>query len=100
MKRAAAAGAACVGAPLRCYPAEPGRFPAELAAVLDGDLLGAQPAHGTELAAAGAGAAILADLAAGEIAATHEALDQHPRPRAAGYLRQMLVAGGSPAAPR
>jgi hypothetical protein len=43
---------------------------------------------------AGAGAAILADLAADRTAATHETLDQHPRPRAAGYLRQMLVAGG------
>lgn len=37
--------------------------------------------------------AILADLAFGRIAATHEALDQHPRPRAAGHLRQMLVVG-------
>jgi hypothetical protein len=42
----------------------------------------------------GAGAAILADIAAGRTAATHEALDEHPRPRAAGFLRQVLTAGG------
>jgi len=42
----------------------------------------------------GAGAAILADIVAGGAAATHEALDEHPRPRAAGFLRQVLTAGG------
>ncbi len=40
------------------------------------------------------GAAILADLAAGELPATHQALDADPRRRAAGFLRQMLTAGG------
>ena len=59
-----------------------------------GDLRGPQPAHRAELAAQGASAAILADIAAGRTAATHEALDEHPRPRAAGFLRQMLTAGG------
>lgn len=43
----------------------------------------------------GAGAAILADLANGQIPATHVALDAHPRRRAADYLRQMLIAGGA-----
>jgi hypothetical protein len=43
----------------------------------------------------GAAAAILADVAAGRTALTHQALDDHPRPRAAGYLRHMLVAGGA-----
>jgi hypothetical protein len=43
----------------------------------------------------GAGAPILFDLASGELELSHEALDAHPRPRAAGYLRQMLVAHGA-----
>lgn len=42
----------------------------------------------------GAGAAILADLAAGQLAATHETLDAHPRSRAADYLRRMLIVHG------
>jgi hypothetical protein len=40
------------------------------------------------------GAAILGQLAAGTLPATHEALDAHPRRRAADHLRQALVAGG------
>jgi len=40
------------------------------------------------------GAAMLADLASGKLPATHQALDAHPRRRAAGFLRQMLTAGG------
>ena len=47
----------------------------------------------------GAGAALLADVAAGPAPATHEALDAHPRRRAADYLRHMLTAGGVAAAP-
>jgi hypothetical protein len=46
------------------------------------------------LAAQGAGAAILAGLARGDIALTHEALDAHPTRRAADYLRAVLVAHG------
>ena len=42
----------------------------------------------------GAAAAVLADVAAGRTAFTHQALDAHPRQRAADYLRHMLVAGG------
>ena len=42
----------------------------------------------------GAAAAILADVAAGRTALTHQALDDHPHQRAADYLRHMLVAGG------
>ena len=40
------------------------------------------------------GAAILAQVAAGTLPATHQALDAHPRRRAADHLRQALVAGG------
>ena len=39
-----------------------------------------------------AGAALLGDIAAGRVALTHDALDAHPRPRAADYLRSVLVA--------
>ncbi len=39
-----------------------------------------------------AGAALLADIAADRVALTHDALDAHPRPRVADYLRRMLVA--------
>src|SRR5437588_3196663 len=42
----------------------------------------------------GAAAAVLADVAAGRTALTHQALDDHPHQRAADYLRHMLVAGG------
>jgi hypothetical protein len=40
------------------------------------------------------GAAMLADVASGKLPATHQALDAHPRRRAADFLRQMLTAGG------
>lgn len=39
------------------------------------------------------GAAILAEIASGALALTHEALDAHRCPGAARYVRQMLVAG-------
>lgn len=38
------------------------------------------------------GAALLGDIAADGVTLTHEALDAHPRPRAAHYLRRILVA--------
>ena len=71
-----------------------GQVPGELAAVLTAICSARNPRTALNWLRAGAGAAILADLGAGRIAATHQALDQHPRPRAAGYLRQMLTAGG------
>ncbi len=40
-------------------------------------------------------AVILAKVAAGRTAVTHQALDVHPNRRAADYLRHMLVAGGA-----
>jgi hypothetical protein len=42
----------------------------------------------------GAGAVLLADLTAGRLAATHQALDAHPNPRAADYLRHILTVHG------
>jgi len=43
----------------------------------------------------GGAAVILAEVAAGHTALTHEALDAHPNRRAADYLRHMLVASGA-----
>ncbi len=42
-----------------------------------------------------AGAKILAEIASGALPLTHQALDAHPRPVAARYLRQMLVVNGA-----
>ena len=71
-----------------------GEVPGDLAGVFEAICSARTPRAALNWLRAGAGAAILADLAAGRLAATHEALDQHPRPRAAGHLRQMLVTGG------
>lgn len=43
----------------------------------------------------GAGAALLREVATGQLPCTHSALDTHPRPHAADYLRHMLIAGGA-----
>ena len=43
----------------------------------------------------GGAAVILAEVAAGRTALTHQALDLHPNRRAADYLRHMLAAGGA-----
>lgn len=42
----------------------------------------------------GAGAPILAQMAAGAMVISHAALDDHPRPPAANYVRHMLVDHG------
>jgi len=72
-----------------------GNVPAALAAVLEAISAARTPKSALNWLRTGAGAAILADLAAGRLAVTHEALDQHPRPRAASHLRHMLIAGGA-----
>lgn len=43
----------------------------------------------------GAAAQLLADIASGQLPATHQALDDHPHHRAADYLRHILIAGGA-----
>jgi hypothetical protein len=70
-----------------------GDVPETMTAVLEAICSARNPRTALNWLRSGAGAAILADVAAGRIPATHEALDEHPRPRAAGFLRQMLVAG-------
>lgn len=52
----------------------------------------AQPYTALNWLRVGAGATILSDIATGRLALTHQALDDHPRPQAADYLRRMLVA--------
>jgi hypothetical protein len=71
-----------------------GQVPATMTAVLEAICSARNPHTALNWLRSGAGAGILADLAAGRLAATHDALDEHPRPRAAGFLRQMLTAGG------
>ena len=72
-----------------------GGVPATLAGVHDAIVASASPHKALNWLRTGAGAPILGDLAAGTLALSHEALDAHPRPRAAGYVRQMLVAHGA-----
>lgn len=72
-----------------------GPVPAELAGVFEAICAARTPRAALNWLRDSAGAQILADLAAGRIPATHDALDQHPHQRAADYLRQMLVAGGA-----
>jgi hypothetical protein len=71
-----------------------GNVPGGLAAVLEAITAARTPKAALNWLRTGAGAAILADLAAGRLAVTHQALDQHPRPKAASHLRHMLMAGG------
>src|SRR5437764_973264 len=82
---------------LRCRATEllsggTGDVPAAMSAVLDAICAARNPRTALNWLRNGASAVILADIAAGRAAATHQALDQHPRPRAAGFLRQMLTA--------
>jgi hypothetical protein len=74
-------------------PAETGQVPDTLAAVLEAICAARTPAAALNWLRTGAGAAILANLAAGRLTATHRALDEHPRPQAASHLRHMLTAG-------
>jgi hypothetical protein len=71
-----------------------GDIPAELAAVFEAICAARTPRSALNWLRNGAGAAVLADVAAGRLAATHDALDHHQHRRAADYLRHVLVAGG------
>ncbi|MGH4012094.1 MAG: hypothetical protein ACRDTH_28710 [Pseudonocardiaceae bacterium] len=71
-----------------------GNVPTELTAVFEAICAARTPRSALNWLRKGTGASILADLAAGRLAATHDALDGHPRRRGADYLRQMLIAGG------
>ncbi|MCI4673441.1 hypothetical protein [Candidatus Mycolicibacterium alkanivorans] len=69
-----------------------GIVPSTLAAVRDAIVATSAPRTALNWLRKGAGAAILAALARGDVALTHEALDAHPTRRAADYLRAVLVA--------
>lgn len=72
-----------------------GEIPAALIAVRDAIASSDPPFTALNWLRTGAGAPILAGVASGTIALTHQALDAHPRPRAAGYVRQLLVTHGA-----
>jgi len=69
--------------------------PTELTGVFEAICAARTPRSALNWLRNGAGAGILADLAAGRLAATHDALDHHQRRRPADYLRQMLITGGA-----
>lgn len=68
--------------------------PATFAPIYEAIVAAPQPYSVLNWLRNGAGATILADLAAGRLPVTHQALDVHPRRQAADYLRRMLVAHG------
>jgi len=68
------------------------QIPAALIAVHDAIVATSTPRTALNWLRGGAGAAVLADLAAGTTAISHAALDAHPRRRGADYLRHVLVA--------
>jgi hypothetical protein len=70
-------------------------IPAQFAGVYTAIVSTTTPRSALNWLRKGAGAALLAEVAAGRLALTHEALDAHPRPQAADYLRHVLVANGA-----
>ena len=72
-----------------------GTVPPALAGVLEAITATGQPRVALNWLRKGAGAALLADIAAGRLPLTHQALDACPRRRAASYLRHMLTASGA-----
>lgn len=68
------------------------QIPIELLAVHDAIVATTTPRTALNWLRNGAGAAVLADLAAGTTAISHTALDAHPLRRGADYLRHVLVA--------
>ena len=74
-------------------PAGPMRAP--LVPVYEALVAARQPFSALNWLRSGKGAAILADMTAGRLGLSHEALDSHPRRSAADYLRQVLVANGA-----
>jgi hypothetical protein len=66
-----------------------------LASVVEAITATRQPRVALNWLRQGAAAALLADVAAGQLALTHEALDACPRRKAADYLRHVLTASGA-----
>jgi len=72
-----------------------GNVPVALVPVYDAIVASATPRKALNWLRQGVGAPILSAMAAGTMAVAHETLDAHPRPMAANYLRNMLVANGA-----
>jgi hypothetical protein len=72
-----------------------GTIPAPLIGVHAAIVASPSPYKALNWLRSGAGAPILAAIAAGTLALSHETLDALPRRRAADYVRQMLVAHGA-----
>jgi hypothetical protein len=85
----------CVRCALAERIAEVGTGDGPLVPVYDALLAATQPYSAYNWLRSGASAAILADIASGALALTHEALDNHADSRAADYLRRILVAHGA-----
>jgi hypothetical protein len=68
--------------------------PVELSGVLEAICAVRTPRTALNWLRQGAASTVLAEVASGQLRITHEALDTHPHPRAADYLRHMLIAGG------
>lgn len=75
-----------------------GTVPDALVGVHDTIVASATPRKALNWLRQGAGAPILAALASGTMAMSHDALDAHPSARAANHIRQMLIAHGALAA--
>ena len=71
-----------------------GRVPVVLEPVAAAIAAARQPYSALNWLRDGIGAALLAELASGRMAATHEALDAHRNVRGADYLRRLLIAHG------
>jgi hypothetical protein len=72
-----------------------GTVPAPLAAARDAIVAAASPRTALNWLRRGAGAPVLAAIARGELALSHQALDSWPAQRAADYVRALLVAHGT-----
>ena len=72
-----------------------GAVPEALRGVHDAIVASPTPRKALNWLRQGAGAPILAAMAAGTMVVSHEALDEYPRPRAAGHVRHMLIAAGA-----
>ncbi|HEY3632462.1 MAG TPA: hypothetical protein VGL21_16265 [Jatrophihabitantaceae bacterium] len=72
--------------------ADDGQVPAHLATVAEAICATPNPYTALNWLRTGAASALLANLAAGRLPTSHEALDAHPRRGAADYLRTLLVA--------
>lgn len=72
-----------------------GSIAPQLSGVLEAVAAARQPRSALNWLRKGAGAGLLADVAAGRLAITHQALDACPHHRAADYLRHVLAANGA-----